>query len=467
MPTRRRLSRVFKFTIFGFGLHTIFTIICSIGFLIQLILVLINYFSYPVLTNVYLTVPEVTELPDVPVCFDGAYMINWTKALLEHPQFKTVFKIPRSVNTRDEAAIRVHIFKLFDKNQIMRLTVKNLTVRQTGNLFYTKDELFDSVSITNLTASESKDYCEIHALTRKMRYCSVIACSVKKVVTLSNLENAKSSISPNILTIRIKQQIFDYAPNFFITLVPPKIMPRGNLLRWDTMSVYHKEPRFYKMHYFIFERRLLPAPYATNCFDYHTLGYKQSIDMKDSCFNNESMKMFGVPFHASTLNLSIGIPFGSVKYAENQFNTTFRKQLDTIVDTCFKLTERPDCYRKTFIIRPRNPIITTGNCSVIAFGSIKEPNIKVVLEPRLVWVDIIITIGSISGTWFGFSIADHVPLIYRSSWNKVSSWIRFQPKAEKTKTRVIRELQRRASKRLPSIYEHYHSPLGYRNYPRF
>lgn len=451
MKKRRRLSRLFECTILGINLHTIFEIICSIGFLIQSTLVLINYFSFPELTNVSLIVPEVTPLPDVVICFDGAYIINWTKVFIQYQQFKSTFHLPNNLNIANEIALRRYLFSIWDKNQLMMILARSLTISQLVSLMYTNSELVTSLSITNLTVNQSKDFCKIDKVLRSLRICYIFHCSLKGPVTLSNEESAKAFISPNILTINMNQSIFNFAPNFFITLVPPSYKPRGNSLRWDTMSIVYNEPLVYRMHYFTFERKLLPSPYQSNCIDYIPLGYRRAIDMKDVCFNNKSIEYFGVPFHASMIDVDLNVPLGLVKYTDNVDNRTFRQQLNFIVDHCFQLTERPDCYEKIFFIRPRNPIPTSGNKSVISFGTIKEPNIKVIVEPRLVLIDVIIAIGSISGTWFGFSIIEHVPKIYRSSWYKVSSWVRFQAGEKRTEKVVVREFQRRASKRLESI----------------
>lgn len=404
---------------------SLFLLFCIAGTISQLGYLILSYFRHEYHTIINMEIPDDTYLPDVSVCFEILFMINYTKLYEAHPSvygklFESIKpKLSLSIDDPPEPAenFREILFANLKPNDVIFMVTENLTVSQVNKLLFHRDDIVKTIKLwTRDEKKDSKQACEIKEYFKDYSMCYVFACSRDHPVTFSVSDREKSPMSNPLFSIVFDQSILKFLPRFYVTLLKPNTEPRGQMLKWVSYTTEKKSKKF-MVSFYEFHSILLPPPYPTMCRDYAEEGFKSRIQYRDECMNNRSLDELGVPFLSSAISPNTSKIFAFVKYMQ-QTNESYQDKIEEIVNHCDSLTQEPDCDSRFYITQRREPELLFQNESTLVIDQIRQPNITILFKEKTSIYDCLILIGSVLGNWFGFAIYPHLPILltYASEW---------------------------------------------------
>lgn len=351
-------------------------------------------------------IPTSTPLPDVVTCFEIYYLMNYTKLFQLYPHSRKNMRESLKVDKDPEPTedFRAYLFHQIPPLELTLALISNLTINQVTTSLYQSDELLEDIRIRSegieMDVGRS---CPIKEYYKELSMCYIFACSENSSLSFSISNREKSPLSIPLFSIQFKQKLLNLIPTFYVTLIEPNTLPRGKQLVWVTFNTERRSMRF-MVQFYIFHSILLPSPFGTDCRNYSLDDFSSRIDMRDQCMVNSSMEKLGVPFHTSATYSRLDTEFPFTNFYKNRHDSNYIANLVDIVDECDRKTLKPDCEIKYYITQRRVPEHIFRNESELVVEQIKQPNIRVQLHPKMLLSDCFILIGSVMGTWFGFSI---------------------------------------------------------------
>lgn len=163
--------------------------------------------------------------------------------------------------------------------------------------------------------------------------------------------------------------------------------------------------------YFKLTKKLLPAPFLTNCFDYrsnklpssstianHKQMYQSRSDCHQSCVKRRIMnRIQKIPFSSIETKHRNMTPLGY----EDVLNQTILNELIDSYQSCQSDCIRPDCDEVTTFTRVSS---TDQNHLEMVLNVQNEPSIGVQYQPVLSFPEYFTYFLSCFGTWFGISV---------------------------------------------------------------
>lgn len=402
-----------------FGKKAFLWYFCLIGSSVQFISLGRAYFAYEHISVITMEIPQLTFLPDPVVCFEIYYLINYTKLYDKYPEIANIIRDKYQVYQNPEPAeiFRENLFQKVAPTDLINDIARKIRVREMSQLLYSQEDLVINTVIRGQRTddededdNQSKATCFIEHYYKEYSICYNFVCSKKRQVFFTIADKDKSPQSLELFRIRFNQSLLNLIPTFYVTLVEPNTKPRGQVLKWVTFNTDKRSMKFI-VHFYVFHSVLLPEPFKSRCKNYSLEGYSSRIDMRDDCLESNAMKDLGVSFHTAITDPELDKPFAFVSYLDNRNNGAYVKQFKEIISVCDKLTLRPDCDIKYYLTQRRTPEHLFKNESELVIDHIREPNIKVELQPKMKLIDCLIFVGSVLSTWFGFSTFVHLPLI--------------------------------------------------------
>lgn len=376
-----------------------------------------------------MNVPERTNLPDVVVCFEIYYLINYTKLFQKYPAINASVREKFKIDIDSEPApeFREYLFKKVRPASLLFMIADDLAVHQVTEVLYDRKEILKKTKIRSGDGSNRE--CQVQEYYKELAMCYIFACSANSTTSFTVADREKSPDSEPLFQIFFRQSLLNLIPSFYVTLVRPNTLPQGQILKWVTFNPAGRSFKFV-IEFYVFHSILLKKPFSTNCRNYSEDGYKSRIDYRDNCLIRKSMQFLGVPFHSSITRPDSNTSFSFIGYNKNRKNEAYTKTLVTIVDECDAETVQPDCDIEYFITQRRAPEHSYSDESDLVVEQIRQPNIRVTLKPKMFWVEAIILFGSVLGNWFGFAIYHDVPKFFQyvNDWLPlIKAWIRGDP----------------------------------------
>uniref|UniRef100_T1KWZ7 Uncharacterized protein n=1 Tax=Tetranychus urticae TaxID=32264 RepID=T1KWZ7_TETUR len=405
------VSTLIKSLISGSNEKEIVLLICVIGASVQIINVLNRYFSYEYLIQAHVGVPQSTLLPDVAVCFDITDMINYTRLFSTYPSVlselgykpETVITEQLIETVRNEPNFLVFLFEHLKINQLWDQMINKSTVYSKAVFHQVTD---DSVV---LRSCSSRDFFS------EQTYCYAFTCSMpgKGVnsslpVTTETSDLYKKLTKQEVFTLFVYQSFFTTIGYYYMSLMPRNQLPRGEKMQWQSQEAY-SVPRKHTFFFYTITTNFLRSPFPTNCIDYKDKGYLSNSEMKDKCQINLGLQRIGTPLVSNILDYPIDSHFGYENFENHKDNETFINIVSEIVDYCERITLQPDCVEEINILTSRTPLPIFGDYTEITVEQISDPVYVITYVPKMTPLDVIISIGSVLGTWLGFSIAYSIP----------------------------------------------------------
>ncbi|XP_015782270.1 uncharacterized protein LOC107360162 [Tetranychus urticae] len=369
-----------------------------------------RFFAYEYLTKAFVGVPEATLLPDVSICFAIIDMINYTKLFSNYPFLLQDIGFPRG--TSITADIVKSIRGEYSENDLLLFFMERLKINQIWTQMISSKSVFMKAVTYRVDELDIiEESCPFKEFFIEQAYCYSFSCSdvqSKQSHLYGLIEQYKRLNNRQIFTLSLHQPFFNTINYYWIGLTAVGTLPRGQQVKWEAQAAYKNTKR----HTFFFssiETRLLPAPYKTNCVNYTEKGFLTNTEMADACEIDLSMKQIGSPLPENLIGSPLDAHFGVPVYEHNRANSSFLQLVSDIVDHCSKITKQPNCLSVVYIPSSRTPLPIMSNYTEVTVEQVSDPIYIVELESRLTKLDVIIAIGSILGTWLGFSIVYSIP----------------------------------------------------------
>lgn len=405
--------------------HQIFTIFCLIGCLNQLRQVVTIHLNYEHITRLYMEIPRESILPDLVLCFEVAYLLNWSKLVTHQPEL--VKFIGANETKQWYRMLEEDILTVNDK------ILSRLRIDQITDLTYEPNQMFDQIHVREKSSKGIYDLCRVRRFFSSNHLCLTFQCNRKKKVRL--VYNAKyQKFRENLFNLELNQVIFANIPRVYATLVMINKLPWDIRTTWISMSFGKNSPS-YQLDFTILTTLSLPAPFKSNCIDYGKFGFVSRAQAIQSCLNHESIHILGCPFHSNNVEIDLDMMSGYSMYRANQHNQSYVKLVDRMVSECHSKYVPIDC-KKTRILTSIQPEKRfSRNHSTVRVNENKGPNVEVILEPASTLIELFISINSIVSTWFGFSLAARTQGIMSTSKSFINK--RFFNFTSKSKFKVL------------------------------
>uniref|UniRef100_T1JTT7 Uncharacterized protein n=1 Tax=Tetranychus urticae TaxID=32264 RepID=T1JTT7_TETUR len=403
---------VFKVTNFFSTLtdKQVILIVCFIGASIQTIYILNRFLEYDTLIQAHVGVPDATTIPDFNLCFDLLDVLNFTSLSTSYPfivqelGYKPGTPITNGLirSLRREKGNDFIFFSIgqFKINQLWQHVVSPSSV-------YTKAfaQKVSSDGVIEEPCSSTRFFIE-------QALCYSFSCSDgsnSSIVTGLN-DLYKKLNKQEIFTILIDQSFFSSIGYYWVALTSRGKLPFGTNLKWESQQGFNVT-RKHTFFFYTVEIHRLPLPYNSKCFDYSVKGFSSREEMNDQCKINLSLQYFGGPLPLNIIESPIDAPLGYIMFEKNRENASFLAIVSDIVDHCDHLTAQLDCFEIIYSPSSRTPLPIWSEHTEITIEQISDPVYIIRVEPKLTVLDVVISIGSILGSWLGFSIADSIPQV--------------------------------------------------------
>lgn len=384
-----------------------------IGATVQISYLLYRFFSYELLTTCHVGDPESTLLPDIAICFPILDAINYTALFLNYPSI--LGELGYRPGTRVTYELIHSIRAKVSDNYLLFFFQERLKIDQLWKQIVNSSMIYRKAFVHKATDDDIiRLPCSSNDFFMEKEYCYSFTCSSaynsSEPIVTEKVDLYKKLTTQEVFTLEVPQSFFRTIDFYWVSLIPRGELPRGNKIKWESQEAYDIARKHTFFFYYIEIRRLGP-PYPTNCANYSDRGYLSRVDMEDKCEINLSLQKIGSPLPTSIVDKPLDAPFGSYILEKNIQNETYLDSISKIAEACLQIASQPDCYEINYFPLSRTPLPIQGNYTEITVEQVSDPIYTISIEPKMTLLDLIISIGSVLGTWLGFSIVDSIPQV--------------------------------------------------------
>ncbi|XP_053207726.1 uncharacterized protein LOC128391806 [Panonychus citri] len=398
-------------------LDLIILITATIGCIYQTILVTAVYLEKQVITDIRIQFSEVVRIPDLSICLYFYNFVSYQNLKTRAPKIFSRLK-GKFPSVTNQSNFNEWKFSA-DAITFMTIEFSHLTISQMMEIMHETDLLIDKIIPTirqmdlveNVKLDEVND-CVVTTSVKEPYVCMTVSCPVLEARHLQQKDLELTQYLGTVIAIYFKHELFIATEEYYVYLHPAGTLPYGTQMSSVTIVTEENAHKFY-IEYKGFEANLLPPPYTTQCKDYTVEGFKSQAHALEACRNNASLERFGCSFYSDVVSADSNARLAISDYYLNYGDPRRRKVINEIYDNCSKLHWAPDCKQKYFVPRIQKVARIDSSYSILCLSMPTEPDISNTCQPKLPLFEYIIYIGSILGTWFGFSILTSSPMIFK------------------------------------------------------
>uniref|UniRef100_T1K3Y5 Uncharacterized protein n=1 Tax=Tetranychus urticae TaxID=32264 RepID=T1K3Y5_TETUR len=388
-------------------LSSIVYFFCFIGCSIQIYQITCVYLEYKVRHEVTYDFADQVELPTVDIIIPMVMSINLTELFIRYPeQMKSLCKEVNLNNVN-------YTIENFSQcsHGVKKVTVLAsyilagfINLKDVKELTIDPREQIDYIQIGN--SDFTTDKCKMTRYFSALAVFLRIHCTEKAALITENM-NIIGSYEGNIATIG--HSLGSY---FGIRFTSQVDMPVYELSKYFMVT---SRPNELTSTWVRYEKKVshsLPNPYETNC------RYYNKMKVLHNCVLNYALHK-GILIR-SVINEWDSLPDYMVFDKHGLINA------DPLIYECAQRIPFPECDKTTYFINGeiRSELVDTNLSGLIFIPQPVTPIMYYNVHPDLLLSEYLIFVGSIVGTWFGYSIFDR--LISMLTWikSKVNAKIR-------------------------------------------
>lgn len=384
----------------------IWFVICLIGNITQIYQISSLYFSFSVLTKVFLTYPKETHLPTLSVCFYIGDLIKWEELFTKYPHHREAMKYEdMSIN---EIELTYRDYSQNEKLSKLSGIISTLTSNQIMNLTEPIPEYVFRTILMNQTKLEMDTVTDYRLFWKPKEY-------LRECYRCSSFDNRVGNGFYNYHDVFLdgKSNGFAYELSFNETLLNRTsralIMlheqwhyPRSGQTKGFPVKDLSK---IFNIKYIIYVSHLLPSPYTTNCMDYREKMLDDAGHCYERCARNESLKAFDKLFPGPIIKETVNYSLLSLS---NQTRETYEK-IERIKSACAMVCNMKNC--TDYVIVSYLGTTTDFRKMILDVYFPNQPNIVTEYSPYLSLANFIVSTLSTIGFWIGVSLFDAQQLI--------------------------------------------------------
>jgi hypothetical protein len=384
-------------------------LICCSGCLYQIYILSQQYMRYEVTTNVEIFFKEKIELPAVTFCFEIINVIDWSNERVKAKCKQIIPKLASCVNMTADQLIAFNRMDhevasdSFKTHQILDLfeipdIIMNLTVRadqmipaharfdQMKKKLASFKELTDTFSVTEYIVANFK-CITLHWLPQ---HAHQEYWFLKREITMLDA----------FAFIVFDKGRFDRAHSMYILYSVNSEQPRYGTYGYDLQT---NQADMSKANYEVFESKIMPSPFRTNCMDYKAATdgrFENRASCFDDCFfrltNAVDVGLKPIPNRMEANDF--GLKSTTIFHPGNQ-----EVQLNATIE-CQERCSHKDCHQKWYNIaeKPLSNITRVDKVLVCLLPS--SPVVKSVSAAKVTLESYLTDVTSTFGFWLGFSV---------------------------------------------------------------
>lgn len=371
-------------------LSLIFRLLALTGLVYNLWSISEIFFKFQITTEITIQIPNTYQPLDVHFCvrYNDLIPLNYKVSKLKNFT---------RLNETDQIRIIQHLVSLHE--------VFALTPNESSLLQVVEFRQKGSYEILSCAELECLEYFNVAKFFFMEYICYAVSLRQEKVSQSMDLIHLAVSPSFSGLSVRmVLKRTFNGAHFFKVALSKPGDYPYTELAYAPQRFGEHN---FY-LGYKSLKSKLLPAPYASNCFNYDTLGYKSQDDCFSKCVLEETLdRTRKLPFATILDDQSYGEKI--VSYIDIQ-NKEMSDVIHRIHEFCMKRCHRRDCYKETlttFVM----PLSAKDENFVLAIVIPVDPAVDFKMNPKMSVPEFIIFVLSTISTWTSLSIMSLNPAL--------------------------------------------------------
>uniref|UniRef100_T1JPW8 Uncharacterized protein n=1 Tax=Tetranychus urticae TaxID=32264 RepID=T1JPW8_TETUR len=403
-----------------FLLKRLFTLLCIIVCSYQLYFTTMDYLEFNVITLLDIDFPDWLTAPDITFCVQFLDAVNWTAWAIHHPDL-----LPDNCTIIDDVKENrsEHIRQCFTDmgaDDFEGFVEQHFTVAKFYKLVIKADSLFKDIIIYNKTGNfnglqrNHEIFCTTRTYHRDPHVCYHVACRYgTNYSDYIRFNRSRLIHSPNpgaMYHVDLYDEIFKSWDDVMFYIHSPLDLPRGPLQSYTVVKPKEK-PSLFLISYIRVIDNLLEPPYATNCKNYHhnVDGTRSLMHKYEKCLNNQTLKLDPSFVMYRTM-------IENPQKVEANFSYRLRykhkDKLNEIRTECERLVRQPECkslhYIPYVIGHERYLYFLENHQSAFLIFAPENPDIKLKKSPVFILETYVVSIGSILGIWFGFSMVHHL-----------------------------------------------------------
>uniref|UniRef100_T1JPW4 Uncharacterized protein n=1 Tax=Tetranychus urticae TaxID=32264 RepID=T1JPW4_TETUR len=395
----------------------IFTIFCIIVCSYQLYFTTMDYLEYNVITLLDIDFPDWLTVPDITFCVQFMNAVNWTAWAIHHPNLlpdKCTIMDDEKENRSEHiracfAEMGADDFEGFVEQHFTVAKFYKIIIKaESITIIYNKTEYFNGLE------QKHEIFCATKTYLKDPHVCYHVAC--RNATNLSNFvrfnrSRAIHAPTPGTLYyLDIYNVFFKVWDQIFVYIHSPLDLPRGPFQTYTVIKPKEKPSLFFISYIKIIDS-LLEPPYATNCRNYHddVEGTRSLMHKYEQCLNNQTLRLDQSFVMYQTI---IENPQEIEANFSNRLRYKYKDKLNEIRAECEKLVGQPECkslYYIPYVIGHERFLNFHYKLpSVFLIMAPTNPDIELKKSPALLLETYVVSIGSILGIWFGFSMVHHL-----------------------------------------------------------
>ncbi|XP_015793320.1 uncharacterized protein LOC107369861 [Tetranychus urticae] len=286
--------------------------------------------------------------------------------------------------------------------------------------------------VNNVNLDDVND-CSVQTTVKEPYICMTVNCPILSYHQLQQKDLELTKYLGTVIAIYFNHELFATTEEYYVYLHPTGTLPYGTQMSSVTIVTEENSHKFF-IEYKGFQANLLPPPYTTKCKNYTLDGFKSQNHALEACRNNASLERFGCGFYSDVMNANSNARLGISDYYLNYGDPRRRKVINEIYDNCSRLHWAPDCRQKYFVPRIQKVARIDSSSDLLCLSMPTEPDITNSCLPKLPLFEYLIYLGSILGTWFGFSVLSSSPAIFKWAFDLIGVLTSSRP----TKGHILR-----------------------------
>lgn len=397
--------------------YDFFILLCAISCSIQLITITTEFLKYPVLETIEISFPSTIEIPDLTICTQFLYAINWTYFLNHHINLITNYTNCKLQGSTDEQLNQTKsFFNEMGQWEFQPFVEKHFTYQQFYKSVIKSNELIDEIkfwtnnqTINIIESNPLKEIdCSHETFIKDPHVCYHVGCRNKTAPTeAAFLTKSDLNYGPmigSIMQVTLNRSYFDHWEHAFVYIHSPLSLPYGD----EVSSIMINSRNEGSIFYLSYKRlivNLLPLPYQTDCLDYLKQFKVSRANLYEQCVNNKTKSEYKFINYQTIIREPEKFNY---KFS-NRLRFNYSDQLDQIYSQCKLLVNKSQCNQRYFIPYSMGyeQLFDQQSANFLIVAPV-DPEINKTCVAKINLVNYFVSIGSILGTWFGFSVVKNL-----------------------------------------------------------
>ena len=360
------------------------------------------FFSYSVLTKVFLIYPEKTSLPSLAVCFYIGDLVKWEELFNEYPKYRS--ELGFEDKSTEDIVSEFRNYNHDKKLEVAQPIMSTLTSKQIMDMtekipdYVFRTILMNQTKLKMDITTNYRDYWKPKEFLRECFKCASFDNNVADGFYKYHDVFRDGKSNGFAYEISFNETMLNRTNRVLILLHERFHYPRSGKSRGITVRDLSK---LFVIKYMVYKSFLLPAPYTTDCVDFREQKMEDSGHCYELCARAESIKnLDGKLFPGPVISEEDNYPLLSL----TNLTKDVHDKIAGIKRSCTEKCGQLNC--TDYVTCPYIGSKTDFDKMIYDVFFPEYPNIVTEYSPYLSLVPFIVSMLSTIGFWIGVSVLD-------------------------------------------------------------